>query len=215
MSKMGMQAITLVVLLSSLLAPAPAQVLPPATGVALPGCRNRCGNIAVPYPFGIGAGCYRRDEGRQGQGFELICNDTYYSPPRLSISVYDQQIVGLSLAAGEVRTYLNATRTCYNATGWPVEVTDGSMSLGYGSPYLFSPAKNRLVALGCPTLGFFVDGYGDFVTGCASVCRPEHNTIPGKCTGVGCCQSEIPTGVNSFETNQINFQGVQLTRAST
>jgi hypothetical protein len=37
-----------------------------------------------------------------------------------------------------------------------------------------------------------------------SVCRPPQYAIPGECTGAGCCQSEIPVGVNYFEPNQIN-----------
>ncbi|TVU27777.1 hypothetical protein EJB05_19278, partial [Eragrostis curvula] len=194
-------AIALVVLLSRL-APASAQVPQPAPEGARPGCRDRCGNISIPYPFGIGAGCYR-DDGLAG--FELRCDDTR-SPPLLSIygGGYNHQLTSLSLAAGEATAYHNASRQCFNDTGGFVNGNSVYTSLGT-SPYLFSPAKNRLVALGCPNLGYFVDGAGYYVSGCMSVCRPSQYTIPGECTGVGCCQSEIPTGLNLFEPHQYNF----------
>ncbi|XP_062221626.1 wall-associated receptor kinase 1-like [Phragmites australis] len=195
-----LQAIALAVLLSRL-APASAKLQPPPLGIARPGCRDRCGNITVPYPFGIGAGCHR-DDGLQG--FQLVCDDTR-SPPRLTIYGYNYQLSSLALDAGEARTYLNATRQCYNATGGFIggRTSDTYMSLGT-SPYLFSPAKNRLVALGCPNLGYFSDMAGYYVSGCMSVCRPSQYAIPGECTGVGCCQSAIPPGVNFFEPNTLN-----------
>ncbi|CAN6239107.1 unnamed protein product [Urochloa humidicola] len=220
-----LQAIALAVLLSRLLppaAPAPAQRQeqqpppPPVAGVvARPGCRDRCGNISIPYPFGIGAGCYRDD----GVGvFQLHCDDAAGAGNnRLTVDGFSSnQLAGLSLDAGEARAYLNATRVCYNSTGG----FDGSrntnpsyMSLGDGSSFLFSPAKNRLVALGCPSLGYFADDNGYFVSGCTSVCRPSQYTIQGaqgqggsSCTGVGCCQSEIPRGVSFYEPNTLNLQ---------
>ncbi|OEL34524.1 hypothetical protein BAE44_0004458, partial [Dichanthelium oligosanthes] len=41
----------------------------------LPGCTTTCGNVTVPYPFGIGANCSL-------QGFNLACDGTH-DPPRL------------------------------------------------------------------------------------------------------------------------------------
>jgi hypothetical protein len=208
-SSLQLQAVALVVLLSRL-PPASSQrqrQQPQATPLARPGCRDRCGNITIPYPFGIGAGCYRDDGFR---GFQLLCDDTR-SPPRLTMQSSDgYQLADLSLAAGEARTYLNATRKCYNVTGGFVDRSTNSdyMSL-VGSPYLFSPVKNRLVALGCPSLGYFVDGASEyFVSGCTSVCRPSQDTIPGQesCTGVGCCQSDIPPGVRFYQPNTFSLQ---------
>ncbi|KAJ1281541.1 hypothetical protein BS78_04G313400 [Paspalum vaginatum] len=202
-----LQAIAAVLLLSHLLAPASAQRQPLA-GVARPGCRDSCGNITVPYPFGIGAGCYR-DDGVQG--FQLLCDESR-SPPRLTVFGYSHQIAGLSLDASEARAYLNATRQCYNASGGFIDGRNAYMSLGGSpgaSPFYFSSARNRLVAIGCPTLGYFVDGAGYFVSGCTSVCRPSQYTIPGQgsCTGVGCCQSAIPPGVYFYEPHSSNLQG--------
>uniref|UniRef100_A0ACD5Z9J8 Uncharacterized protein n=1 Tax=Avena sativa TaxID=4498 RepID=A0ACD5Z9J8_AVESA len=192
--------VLLLVVLHSLVAAASAQGQP---ALARPGCRDRCGNITVPYPFGIGAGCYR-DDGLQG--FELECDDSGPSPPRLTIFGYGYRLAALSLAAGETKTYLNATRECFNSTGGFVDRNDNPsyMSLGT-SPFIFSSTKNRLVALGCPNLGFFVDAAGYYVSGCMSVCRPSQYAMPGPCTGVGCCQSTIPSGISFFEPHQRNF----------
>jgi hypothetical protein len=82
--------------------------------LARPGCRDRCGNITIPYPFVIGAGCYR-DDGLVG--FQLECDDSGQSPPRLTIFAYNYRLSALSLASGKTRTYLNAMRECFNSTG--------------------------------------------------------------------------------------------------
>ncbi|PWA58099.1 wall-associated receptor kinase-like 8 [Artemisia annua] len=35
---------------------------------AKPGCQERCSNITIPYPYGIGPGCY------MDKPFEVFCN---------------------------------------------------------------------------------------------------------------------------------------------
>jgi hypothetical protein len=45
--------------------------------IGLPGCTTICGNVSVPYPFGIEPGCSLK-------GFNLTC-DASYTPPQLFI----------------------------------------------------------------------------------------------------------------------------------
>jgi hypothetical protein len=172
--------------------------------VALPGCQDACGNITVPYPFGIGAGCYRVDS-LQGGGFQLECDESGPSPPRLTIFSWNYRLGAISLEDGEATSYVAANRECYNSTGgYDGGNTMNAMSV-QTTAYLFSAAKNRLVALGCPNLGFFVDGPGNYVSGCMSVCHASLFATPGSCTGVGCCQIAIPLGMYYYEPHQRDF----------
>ncbi|KAJ4806163.1 Wall-associated kinase family protein [Rhynchospora pubera] len=179
----------LLILLQSLLAT--SQATPPTS---LPGCKKKCGNITVPYPFGFEPGCFRED-------FGLVCNESY-NPPRLFLidEIYGYEITDISLT-GELHISVTAKRNCYNSSGGFISgngVTGIHLS---GSPYYLS-LSNSFFAVGCPNQGLFLDNSDYFVTGCISACRPHQyslsDTNNGSCTGVGCCQSSIPSGLNDY-----------------
>nr|CAB3483191.1 unnamed protein product [Digitaria exilis] len=105
-------------------------------------CTTICGDVIVPYPFGITAGCYL-------PGYNLTC-DTSHTPPHLFLGDGTLQVVGISLDKSTVRVVgpnipiLESHRVGYNAYGtW-----DGQ---GWGlqnGPYVLSEEYNELVVLG-------------------------------------------------------------------
>ncbi|VAI62692.1 unnamed protein product [Triticum turgidum subsp. durum] len=144
MSRMATTTIQLVLIVFHLLVAAAS-----TQRVALPGCRDRCGNVTVVYPFGIGAGCYR-DAGQQGFQLECDVSGPGSSPPRLTVFGYNHRLGALSLASGEARAYLNATRECYNSTGGLLDRKGTFMSLGT-SPTSSRPPRTAWSRSAAPT----------------------------------------------------------------
>ncbi|KAF3341183.1 Wall-associated receptor kinase 4 [Carex littledalei] len=180
---------------------AASQISPP---VSLPGCRNKCGNITVPYPFGFEPNCFREDS---SQDFSLVCNESY-NPPRLFISGDDREITDIS-PRGQLHILVTAKRACYNSSGDYISGTSASTYIAYGAgrPFVLS-VSNNFYAVGCPNQGYFVDAVGYYVSGCVSACRPSQYSLGstnGSCTGVGCCQSSIPSGLIYYEPYLQNF----------
>uniref|UniRef100_A0A0E0NMJ2 Protein kinase domain-containing protein n=1 Tax=Oryza rufipogon TaxID=4529 RepID=A0A0E0NMJ2_ORYRU len=170
----------------------------PASAQPLPGCPDKCGNISIPYPFGIGAVCAR------DFNFRLECNHAY-SPPRLFVS--EVELVSLSLD-GEARALINARNDCSGRTTYINfdalrKDTLSDVSFGRSTAYRFSAARNRFVVLGCPVLGYLVDAEEYYVSGCISMCRKSQagdDHLSSRCTGErGCCQNTIPRPLNFYK----------------
>ncbi|GJN02714.1 hypothetical protein PR202_ga20092 [Eleusine coracana subsp. coracana] len=166
-----------------------------------PRCRRQCGNVTVPYPFGIGAGCHH---GATANGFRLRCDARRR---RLTVAGYGHVVAAISVPKAEATVLLNASRACYDRpSGRVVGRREKPMALN-GSAFLFSSMKSKFVSIGCPGLSYFFDGGGDYVTGCMSVCRPSERALPGSCRGDdGCCQSTIPLGLDSYHPRLGSFR---------
>ncbi|KAG8057761.1 hypothetical protein GUJ93_ZPchr0002g25862 [Zizania palustris] len=161
-----------------------------------PGCPaepDKCGNVSVPFPFGIRAGCSLR-------GFHLIC-DTTRNPPRLMIGNGTLQVVEISLNDSTVRAMDIAGAV--NITHGPIDGNGTWVGVGYGddSPYVVSETRNRLLVTGCNIQFTLVGKASNVIIGCSSFCSIDDHwagsvmSVPGdKCSGVGCCQTPIPIG---------------------
>ncbi|KAF3651520.1 putative wall-associated receptor kinase 2-like [Capsicum annuum] len=160
-----------------------------AATITKPGCPQKCGNLTVPYPFGIGlgSGC------ALNSNFEINCvtNTTGFSTPFIwNIPVYE-------ISDAEMRISSTINRRCYSSTGMLLQNDPAWMSLGTSSPYSFS-TLNRFTVVGCDEAAIIFGS--DFANGCPTVCISPSNVAEGRCMGAGCCQIPIPKGLKFFNT---------------
>nr|CAB3502578.1 unnamed protein product [Digitaria exilis] len=77
-----------------------------ATGLGS-SCTRSCGNVSIPYPFGVEPGCYH-----DVAGFNLTCNHSYH-PPMLFLGD-DLQVLEISIPTATVRISVSMRLTNYS-----------------------------------------------------------------------------------------------------
>uniref|UniRef100_J3LX10 Protein kinase domain-containing protein n=1 Tax=Oryza brachyantha TaxID=4533 RepID=J3LX10_ORYBR len=178
-----------------------------AAAVAQPPQASKCGDVDIPYPFGIdddAPGCYL-GHGGGSYGSYVSCNDT--GDGVLKPFIWDVELLGVSLLDGEVRILMSIASYCYNRSSGAMDDPDNNWALDFtSSPYRFSHTRNTFTAIGCRALAYIggdnVDAdVGSLTTGCVATCRPgdlANLTAGGACSGIGCCQTSIPMGLQYY-----------------
>ncbi|KAL5201184.1 hypothetical protein ABZP36_035538 [Zizania latifolia] len=174
-----------------------------------PDCPTTCGDAAVPFPFGIGAGCYH------SAGFNLTC-DKSRDPPRLLLGDAGAfQVLDVSIANATVRAArvggINITYGVGNASSSTDEGRGEWRGLGDAGPFVLADDGNELIIVrGCDVLALLTAGGNSTnitISGCASFCPGTDagrttlsiSATDRRCTGVGCCQMPISVGRDSYE----------------
>ncbi|XBH89285.1 hypothetical protein VPH35_081223 [Triticum aestivum] len=181
------------------------------TSLALPGCPEKCGDVLIPYPFGIGAQCASVS---LNSFFNLDCKNASY-PPRPTVggpAGMAVDVVDISLERGEMRvlfpiSYICFTSTTNNGTVW-FNLQD--------TPFIPSPGRNHFTVIGCNTLGLVGGFFGNnsmYLAGCYSYCDGASGASQdgSPCTGTGCCEVSILTNLTAiglaFSTNSSSVWG--------
>ncbi|CAL5013320.1 unnamed protein product [Urochloa decumbens] len=140
---------------------APAAAAATGTGS---NCTRSCGNISIPYPFGIESGCYH------AAGFNLTC-DRSFQPPKLFLGDGTVPVLDMiSIPNNTVR--INSSRVNFTNDGGDdiVHKTWGA-GLPPRGPFFLSDWYNMLLSVSC---GVQVDLRGG----------DDHNYLIASCTAI-------------------------------
>ncbi|GJY92585.1 EGF-like calcium-binding protein [Tanacetum coccineum] len=159
--------------------------------IAKPGCNSRCGDLIVPYPFGVGdnSECYINE------GFRIYCN-TSVNPPKASI--FEDSYTSVKVISDStLRTTNVVASRCYSQDG---TIYNGlSVFMNYTNfPYTFSKV-NKYTVIGCYDSGLLTavrKSRNVSTTGCMVFCSTPEQVV----TGNGCCQSSMPKDLISYST---------------
>ncbi|XP_074320080.1 wall-associated receptor kinase 2-like [Silene latifolia] len=171
--------------------------------VIAPHCTSKCGNVTIPYPFGIEEGCYYDDPDnlKDYPIMKLMC-DSGSNPPKLILGD-NVPVSNISLKEGEIGINLNMSFNCYSQG----ESTGSHSTWANLITFTISSTKNMLVATGCDTYAWFTGfRHGEqYYTGCMTKCDSLNSVTDNQCNGVGCCEASIPDGVTNITTTVASF----------
>uniref|UniRef100_A0ACD5VAL0 Uncharacterized protein n=1 Tax=Avena sativa TaxID=4498 RepID=A0ACD5VAL0_AVESA len=201
--------------------------------IALPGCLGRCGNISIPYLFGMDKpGCFLKY-------FEVIC-DTSFHPPRAflpfhaGLGSYHQtasdafyspsipptepntvrgpiEIMDISIADNVVRAY-GAVRSDCSTNGFDHSLKLQSTWLQ--NPFVLSPTHNVLIGVGRRVQPKLVNSFSipgtsikawENIISCLSDTGNLKYVVDGPCPGPGCCKTDLP-GDNLLTMFNVAFE---------
>uniref|UniRef100_A0A8I6YRM0 Wall-associated receptor kinase galacturonan-binding domain-containing protein n=1 Tax=Hordeum vulgare subsp. vulgare TaxID=112509 RepID=A0A8I6YRM0_HORVV len=111
--------------------------------MARPGCPDKCGNTSIPFPFGIGKGCFQ-------EPFNVTCNGTGAYLGSNGLRVLD-----IALTLGEVRVQNPHIATRCNFSNGS-NSTSGFDVLTLDPFHTVSNTKNKLTSIGCGGLAMVV-----------------------------------------------------------
>ncbi|KAF9687176.1 hypothetical protein SADUNF_Sadunf02G0066500 [Salix dunnii] len=167
--------------------------------IAKAGCRDRCGNVTIPYPFGLTDDCY------YDAGFLITCNHTF-SPPKAFLTSSAINVTEITLG-GKLHIEQYIAKDCYNASGRTLNVMP-SLTL---SKFIISDDENMFVSIGCDTVASLTGNLkaagsneNEYEVGCTSSCNSLKYVPPDTCSGIGCCQTSLAKGVNYFDITVVS-----------
>ncbi|KAK3432164.1 hypothetical protein EUGRSUZ_E03946 [Eucalyptus grandis] len=158
-------------------------------------CNRQCGDMTVPFPFGLNEDCAWSPD------LVLWCNHTSgILNLGKNIPVYNISLVSGTMTVGLYRAF-----DCYNESGSMLDSSKPDLSITLGQQYTLSDTRNKLTVFGCDTSARMSDAAGTFGSGCFSYCREDINfTTESACSGLGCFRSFSSCG-SAFVVDQETF----------
>ncbi|XP_054817791.1 wall-associated receptor kinase 2-like [Prosopis cineraria] len=163
-------------------------------------CLRKCGDKDIPYPFGVGDGCFLN------QYFSLTCYNY-----KLYFDSSNIEVLNISLD-GHMDISMYVSQICYNESAQVVEDLDHSISSLTITAFPISSSANKFLSVGCDSYGYsnsFQDEQS-YSTGCLSRCNQlltQEQNAGETCSGIGCCQIDIPPRMRNITFQSFSFNG--------
>ncbi|XP_039157532.1 putative wall-associated receptor kinase-like 16 [Eucalyptus grandis] len=191
-----------VAVLGALLGPYHNHIAQADDSMTKPGCQSSCGNLSIPYPFGLSNSdpyCHINLS-----SFIVHC-DYSTNPPVAYMAKRSSniEILHISVEDHELRMNASIGRDCYDSSGYDDSSSDDSWLTQPKFP--MSSTKNKFIAIGCDTSASFRDRDGKFSFGCMSSCSNISDVSNGSCTGIGCCETSIPRNTFNYNISITSF----------
>ncbi|KAH9610606.1 hypothetical protein KSS87_009851 [Heliosperma pusillum] len=151
--------------------------------MAKPGCRDKCGNVTIPYPFGMGSSCYYTE------WYSITCDNV--TP---TLSKFGLQVLNISLNSNQLSV---DSQFSFNCTSGNSTWTSTDFS---ASPYTFS-TDNVFAPVHCPATA--LSNVGDkLVAQCGSVCHRTDSYMSSSLeTEESVCLTDPPYPLNVYSVN--------------
>uniref|UniRef100_A0A7N2LFX0 Wall-associated receptor kinase galacturonan-binding domain-containing protein n=1 Tax=Quercus lobata TaxID=97700 RepID=A0A7N2LFX0_QUELO len=169
-----------------------------------PNCPEFCGNVSIPYPFGMTiADCYLND------WFKINCTGNDSSAraflTRINMEVLEINIINpykndsyIILEPSIVRVKMSIIISSNCTSTGP---SNGGVNMK-GGPFYFSSYRNKFISVGCNNMAVMTGSDPTVLVGCNSDC--DGKTMierEAKCSGFNCCQTTVPSGNQVFNAN--------------
>ncbi|AES95103.1 wall-associated receptor kinase galacturonan-binding protein [Medicago truncatula] len=113
---------------------------------SLPNCPTKCGSVTIPFPFGTTKSCSLDNT------FLIDCNKTSSTSTDVPfLPQSNQSVLNISLD-GELHVAWPIGSDCYAEKGKLVNQTYPGINMTH---LQISPTGNKLIAVGCDTVGIF------------------------------------------------------------
>ncbi|XP_031270069.1 wall-associated receptor kinase-like 1 [Pistacia vera] len=159
-----------------------------------PQCQRKCGNVSIPYPFGIGEHCCIN------AWFEITCQN--HIPV---LQVYQMKVLNISVSQIRVANNRKFTDCNPDKESWTNRHIELLIKRDL-NPFFFPHTSNKLVAVGCDIYSFITEANEEnHETGCLSLCKgPISESAARFCSGFHCCQTPLTRNFRSFRVQILN-----------